>query len=123
MCANSFSPLLVRFEPDGLQYWLVYHTQVNVPTMYRPHGRYRYIHLWCGKSSQHASKSSELSQNWRVATAMLVSVPPMFPGLIHSINSGVHIGTGTCLFNIAYLLGVSFLPFLGIWRVHRKRTT
>ncbi|KAH8986615.1 NCS1 nucleoside transporter family [Lactarius akahatsu] len=70
-------------------YWLVHRTRVDVPAMYRPHGRYRYTY----------------GVNWRAAAAMLVSVLPAFPGLIHSINASVHVGVGTRLFDIAYLLG------------------
>lgn len=71
-------------------YWLIHRTRVDVPSMYRPHGRYRYTY----------------GVNWRAAVALLVSVPPTFPGLINSINTKVHIGTaGERLFNIAYLLG------------------
>ncbi|KAH9057611.1 NCS1 nucleoside transporter family [Lactarius vividus] len=71
-------------------YWLVHRTHVDVPSMYRPHGRYRYTY----------------GVNWRAAVALLVSVPPTLPGLINSINTKVHIGTaGERLFDIAYLLG------------------
>ena len=50
----------------------------------------------------------DVLQNWRAAAALLVSVPPTFPGLINSINPKIHIGTaGERLFDIAYLLGVS----------------
>jgi hypothetical protein len=38
---------------------------------------------------------------------MVVSVPPMMPGLINSINANIHVGVGTRLFDLAYLLGVS----------------
>ncbi|KAF8272721.1 NCS1 nucleoside transporter family [Lactarius quietus] len=71
-------------------YWLIHRTRVDVPSMYRPHGRYRYTY----------------GVNWRAAVALLVSVPPNFPGLINSINTKVYIGTaGEHLFDIAYLLG------------------
>ncbi|KAH9001891.1 NCS1 nucleoside transporter family [Lactarius hatsudake] len=70
-------------------YWLVHRTRVDVPAMYRPHGRYRYTY----------------GVNWRAAAAMLVSVLPTFPGLVHSIDASVHVGAGTRLFDIAYLLG------------------
>ncbi|KAH9009339.1 NCS1 nucleoside transporter family [Lactarius hengduanensis] len=49
-------------------------TRVDVPAMYRPHGRYRYTYGG-GKSSQRA--------------VLLISVLPTFPGLIHSINASV----------------------------------
>ncbi|KAI0275993.1 NCS1 nucleoside transporter family [Russula aff. rugulosa BPL654] len=70
-------------------YWLVHRTHVDVPAMYRPHGRYRYTY----------------GVNWRAAAAMIVSVPPMMPGLINSINKNIHVGVGTRLFDLAYLLG------------------
>jgi nucleobase:cation symporter-1, NCS1 family len=38
---------------------------------------------------------------------MIVAVPPLMPGLINSINTNVHVGVGTRLFDLAYLLGVS----------------
>ena len=41
---------------------------------------------------------------------MIVSVPPTMPGLINSINTNIHVGVSTRLFDIAYLLGVS-VPF------------
>ena len=64
------------------------------------------------------------AQNWRAAAAMLVSVPPTMPGLIHSINTNIHVGVGTRLFDIAYLLGVSAsAPFPGPWfRTHTQHS-
>jgi hypothetical protein len=44
MYALSTSGLSVRLEPDFTQYWLVHRTRVDVPSMYRPRGRYRYTH-------------------------------------------------------------------------------
>ncbi len=56
----------------------------------------------------HSPSYPDISQNWRAAAALLVSVPPTLPGLINSINTKIHIGTaGERLFDIAYLLGVS----------------
>lgn len=72
-------------------YWFVHRTHVDVPAMYRPHGRYRY----------------QYGVNWRAAAAMIVSVPPTMPGLINSINTNIHVGVSTRLFDIAYLLGFS----------------
>jgi len=45
----------------------------------------------------------------KAGTAMIVSVPPTMPGLINSINTNVHVGVGTRLFDLAYLFGVSTL--------------
>jgi hypothetical protein len=45
---------------------------------------------------------------------MIVSVPLTLPGLVNDINPKIHVGVGTRLFDIAYILGVStisvFLP-------------
>jgi hypothetical protein len=38
---------------------------------------------------------------------MIVSVPLTLPGLVNSINTNIHVGVGTRLFDLAYLLGVS----------------
>jgi len=70
-------------------YWLVHRTRVDVPSMYRPRGRYRYTH----------------GINWRAAAAMVVSVPPTFPGLVDSIKASANVGAGPHLFDIAYMLG------------------
>jgi len=71
-------------------YWLVHRTHVDVPAMYQPHGRYRYTY----------------GVNWRAAAAMIVSVPPLMPGLINNINTNIHVGVvGTRLFDLAYILG------------------
>ena len=44
MYVRSNSKLSVRIEPDSHQYWLVHRTRVDVPSMYRPRGRYRYAY-------------------------------------------------------------------------------
>ena len=62
-----------------------------------------------------------VSQNWRAAVALLVSIPPTLPGLINNINTKVHIGSaGKHLFSIAYLLGVSGLTTFATSRVKLK---
>ena len=66
-----------------------------------------------------ASRTLRRSQNWRAAVAMIISVPPMMPGLINSINTNIHVGFGTRLFDLAYLLGVSALiPFGSAFTQH-----
>lgn len=45
-------------------YWLVKHRHVDVPGLYRRHGRYRY----------------QYGINWRAAAALLVSLVPNLPG-------------------------------------------
>jgi nucleobase:cation symporter-1, NCS1 family len=111
MYARSTSGLSVRLVPDFTQYWLVHRTRVDVPSMYRPRGRYRYTHgivSPCNVDIFYASEN--VSQNWRAAAAMTVSVPPTFPGLIDSIKANANVGAGPHLFDIAYMLGVCSFP-------------
>jgi len=70
-------------------YWLVHRGRVDVPAMYDPHGRYRYMHGF----------------NWRAVLAILLSVPPLMPGLINLINPSIQIGRAVNLFDIAWIFG------------------
>jgi len=70
-------------------YWLIHRGNVDVPSMYRPHGRYRYTY----------------GVNWRALAALIASVPPNLPGLIGSINPSIHIGSAANIFDVAYLFG------------------
>src|ERR1700690_4293476 len=71
-----------------LQYWLVHRGMVDVPSMYRPYGRYRYVGgvVSLMLSLVKVVGSSARTQNWRAALALLISVPPNLPGLINSIT-------------------------------------
>jgi NCS1 family nucleobase:cation symporter-1 len=95
----------------ALQYWLVHHGLVDVPSMYRPHGRYRYYGGFVSHKLNDA-KVLEISrhiQNWRAALAILISVPPNLPGLINSITPTIKVGGAVHLFDLAWLFGVSLL--------------
>ncbi|KIY74149.1 NCS1 nucleoside transporter family [Cylindrobasidium torrendii FP15055 ss-10] len=70
-------------------YWIIHKTNVDVPAMYDPKGRYRY---WKGI-------------NWRALAALICSVPPSFPGLVHSINPSINPGPVSHVFDIAWLYG------------------
>ncbi len=50
----------------GADYWVVKRKHVDVPALYRAHGRYRY---------------NEAGTNWRALTAFLISVVPNLPGM------------------------------------------
>jgi NCS1 family nucleobase:cation symporter-1 len=76
--------------------------------MYRPRGRYRYAYGIVSPCDVDAFYISEnVSQNWRAAAAMAVSVPPTFPGFLDSIKGNANTGAGAHLFDIAFILGVS----------------
>ncbi|EGO02871.1 hypothetical protein SERLA73DRAFT_84745 [Serpula lacrymans var. lacrymans S7.3] len=70
-------------------FWLVHRGRVDVPAMYDPHGRYRYVGGF----------------NWRAVLAMLVTVLPTLPGLANSINPAIKVGYATRLFDIAWMYG------------------
>ena len=50
----------------GADYWVVHKQHLDVPGLYRPHGRYRY---------------NKYGTNWRAGVAFLVSVVPSLPGM------------------------------------------
>ena len=50
---------------------------------------------------------SQRAQNWRAAAAMILPVSLTLPGLVNNIDPNIHVGVGTRLFDIAYMLGVS----------------
>ncbi|KAG9309895.1 cytosine-purine [Chiua virens] len=70
-------------------FWLVHRGKVDVPAMYDPKGRYRYT----------------MGFNWRAVLAMLVTVVPMFPGLVNSIDPAITVGYTSRLFDIAWMYG------------------
>ncbi len=37
-------PLILHLTYGFFQYWFIHHGRVDVPSMYRPHGRYRYTY-------------------------------------------------------------------------------
>jgi NCS1 family nucleobase:cation symporter-1 len=47
------------------------------------------------------------AQNWRAALALIISVSPLIPGLINSINPNIPIGGASHLFSIAWFFGFS----------------
>ena len=92
-------------------YYIVHKCRVDVPAMYDPNGRYRYtygvVSLFSPYPSQHLTHTAIIPfvQNWRAALALVIAVPPLLPGLFNSINTKIHIGGASHLFNIAWLFG------------------
>lgn len=70
-------------------YWILHRCKVDVPSMYRPHGRYWYTY----------------GINWRALIAMLLTVPPMLPGLAQAITPSVIAGGTAHLYDISFLFG------------------
>ncbi|KAH8178381.1 hypothetical protein LIA77_03463 [Sarocladium implicatum] len=55
----------------GADYWVVHRQKLDVPGLYRSHGRYRY---------------NIVGTNWRAVIAFLVSAVPNIPGLAAQVN-------------------------------------
>ncbi|KAI1149790.1 NCS1 nucleoside transporter [Nemania diffusa] len=80
-------------------FWLVKRQAIDIPALYNPDGRYRYV-AGC---------------NWRAAVAFLVPVAPLLPGLGQSISgaSVVHINAGlTHLYTFNWMFGFVTSIFL-----------
>ncbi|KXN86686.1 hypothetical protein AN958_09770 [Leucoagaricus sp. SymC.cos] len=75
----------------AVDYWLIHRCKVDVPAMYDPRGRYRY---WNGI-------------NWKALVALILSITPNLPGLIHNINPDIGVGNASYLFNISWIFGFS----------------
>ncbi|KAH8893589.1 putative allantoin permease [Thozetella sp. PMI_491] len=83
------APIAAMLATD---YWIVKRKKLDVPGLYRRHGRYRY---WNGI-------------NYRAAVAFLVSVTPNVPGLAKAVSPNVSIGSGIeHIFEMSYLWGFS----------------
>ncbi|KIJ54565.1 hypothetical protein M422DRAFT_152716 [Sphaerobolus stellatus SS14] len=74
-----------------VDYWVLHKQKVDVPSMYRPHGRYWYTS----------------GINWRALAAMVIVIPPMLPGLANAItpNAGIKAAGTTHLYDISFLFG------------------
>jgi nucleobase:cation symporter-1, NCS1 family len=71
-------------------YWIVKKRKLDVPSLYRRQGRYRY---WKGI-------------NFRAAAAFVVSVTPNIPGLAKAVNPSLSVGEGILrIWDMNYLWG------------------
>lgn len=73
-------------------FWLVKHGHIDIPALYDPNGRYKYV-KGC---------------NWRAFVAFIVPVGPLLPGLASSISgtSKVHVSEGILqLYDFNWLFG------------------
>jgi NCS1 family nucleobase:cation symporter-1 len=60
-------------------YWIVKKKNIDVPGLYRRHGRYRY---------------NSAGTNWRAAVSFLISVTPNTPGLAKAVNPDIALPVG-----------------------------
>ncbi|MCJ1412600.1 hypothetical protein MMC19_006697 [Ptychographa xylographoides] len=86
-------------------YWLVKKQNIDVPALYDPYGRYRYMG----------------GVNWRAAAAFLIAVGPLLPGLAYSISpAGLNLSQGVInLYTFDWLYGfvVSIILYTGFSKV------
>jgi len=77
----------------GADYWIVKRKHVDVPALYRAHGRYRYHARW--------------GTNWRAVVAFFISVVPNIPGMAASVNPSLapSVGSAVKIYDIFYLWG------------------
>lgn len=76
----------------GADYWLVKMTKIDVPALYKLHGRYRY---------------NAFGTNWRAVVAFLISVVPNLPGMAASVNPKLKssIGGAVYVYDMFYIWG------------------
>jgi len=92
-------------------YWLVKRRHVDIPGLYRPHGRYSY--------------GSTAGFNWRALIAMLVSLGPNMPGLCAAVNPSLNIGGAQYIADISYIYGFTsaFVTYAALsWAFPAKGT-
>ncbi|EHK96439.1 putative Uncharacterized permease [Glarea lozoyensis 74030] len=71
-------------------FWVVKKQHVDVPALYRRHGRYRY---------------NAAGTNWRAVVAFLISIVPNLPGMAAQVNSDLKVGGAQYIYNMFYLYG------------------
>jgi NCS1 family nucleobase:cation symporter-1 len=73
----------------GADYWVVKKRHIDIPSLYRPHGIYRY----------------KGGVNWRAAVAFLISVGPNLPGMVHAVNPSISVGASEHFYDISFMWG------------------
>ena len=78
----------------GADYWVVKRKAVDVPALYRAHGRYRY---------------NAFGTNWRAVVAFLISIVPNIPGMAAQVNPALKgkVGGAEKIYDMFYLWGFS----------------
>jgi NCS1 family nucleobase:cation symporter-1 len=76
----------------GSDYWIVKKQHMDVPSLYRSKGRYRY---------------NKYGFNWRAAVALIVSITPNIPGMAAQVNPALRpsVGDGIKVYYFFYLYG------------------
>lgn len=74
----------------GADFWVTKKQHIDVPSLYRRHGRYRY---------------NVAGINWRALVAFLVSLVPNIPGMAKSVNATIEVGGAQYIYDIFYIYG------------------
>lgn len=95
---------------------MVHRGNIDVPSMYRPHGRYRYVGGVVSHpppivyNHERILTARNYSQNWRAAVAMLCAIPTNLAGLANSVSPSIKVATGAIhLFDLAWIYGVRLI--------------
>ncbi|OGE48998.1 hypothetical protein PENARI_c024G07542 [Penicillium arizonense] len=75
----------------GADFWIVKRRRVDIPSLYRRQGIYRY----------------KGGVNWRAAVAFLISVVPNLPGMAHAVTPSLSVGTIVHIYDISFMWGFS----------------
>ncbi|KAJ5610558.1 hypothetical protein N7510_007277 [Penicillium lagena] len=75
----------------GADFWVVKRRHIDIPSLYRRHGIYRY----------------EAGFNWRAAVAFLISIAPNLPGMVHAVTPSLSVGTIDHIYDISFMWGFS----------------
>ncbi|RDL29708.1 Uncharacterized protein BP5553_10688 [Venustampulla echinocandica] len=73
----------------GADYWVVKKRNIDIPSLYRRRGRYRY----------HGGV------NWRAAAALIISISPNLPGMVHAVNPSLPVGGIQYVYDVNILWG------------------
>jgi nucleobase:cation symporter-1, NCS1 family len=72
-------------------FWIVKKRRIDIPSLYRRRGRYRY----------HGGV------NWRAAVAFLISIGPNLPGMAHAVTPSIMVGSIEDIYDISFMWGFS----------------
>jgi NCS1 family nucleobase:cation symporter-1 len=72
-------------------YWIVKRRNIDIPSLYRRRGRYRY----------------KGGVNWRAAVAFLISIGPNLPGMAHAVTPSISVGTIDDIYDMSFIWGFS----------------
>jgi NCS1 family nucleobase:cation symporter-1 len=75
----------------GADFWVVKRQHIDIPSLYRRRGIYRY----------------KGGVNWRAAVAFFISIIPNLPGMAHAVTPSLSVGTIDHIYDISFMWGFS----------------